>query len=126
MKLIDLSVPITESMPIYPGDPKIVIKVAGNIQTDGFEDHYLSMGTHAGTHIDIPQHMIENGKGLDEFPLETFTGRGICIKIENKQFNLEKIRSTNIQQDDIVFFYTGMSHVFTKPEYFEDYPALSE
>jgi arylformamidase len=126
MKLIDLSVSITEDLPVYPGDPHVLIKSGRELQKDGFEDHYLSIGTHAGTHIDAPQHMIENGKGLDQFPLETFTGRGICIKIENKQFNLEKVKTINIQPGDIVFFYTSISDIFNKPEYFQNYPALPE
>lgn len=124
MKLIDLSVPITEDMPVYPGDPHVIIKPAGNLQKDGFEDHYLSVGTHAGTHIDAPRHMIENAKGLDAFPLETFTGRGVYIKIKNNTFDLETIKTADIKKDDIVLFHTGMSNVFDKSTYFDDYPAL--
>jgi kynurenine formamidase len=60
------------------------------LQKDGFEDHNLSIGTHARTHIDTPRHMIKNGNGLDQYSLETFTGRGVCIEIEDKRFDLKK------------------------------------
>ncbi len=126
MKLIDLSVPISANMPVYPGDPHVVIKPAGKLEKDGFEDHYLSIGTHAGTHIDAPRHMISDGKGLDQFPLEKFTGRGVVIDILDKHFDLGKIKSANIQPDDIVFFRTSMSDFFDKPEYFDNYPAIPE
>ena len=126
MKLVDLSIPITEAMPVYPGDPQVVIKPAGNLQKDGFENHYLSIGTHAGTHIDAPRHMLESGKNLDAFSLEKFTGSGVCIQIENKRFDLEKIKTANIQLGDIVFFYTGMSNDFDRPAYFENYPTIPE
>ena len=126
MKLIDLSVPITKDMPVYPGDPRVVIKPAGTLQKDGFMDHYLSIGTHAGTHIDSPAHMLENGKTLGDFPLATFTGRGVCIEITDKQFDVEKIKTANIQKNDIVFFSTGLSELFGQPAYFEDYPAIPE
>lgn len=126
MKLIDLSIPITASMPVYPGDPATKIELKGELQKDGFEDHYLSIGTHAGTHIDAPKHMLENGKSLDQFPLDKFTGNGVCINIENNQFDLSQIKQVAIEKDDIVFFYTGMSNHFGKPNYFESYPAIPE
>src|SRR5258708_29032304 len=124
MKLIDLSVPTTASMPVHPGDPRTELKQIGNIPTDGFEGHMLCINTHAGTHIDAPRHMIQNGKGLDHFPLEKFTGRGVVIKIENQQFDLSVIKTFDIQKDTIVLFNTGMSESFDKPEYFEKYPAI--
>ncbi len=126
MKLIDLSVSINETMPVYPGDPSTEIKPAGNLSTDGYEDHYLCIGTHAGTHIDSPRHMLEGGKGLDQFSVETFTGRGVYIKVENNQFDLESIKQTDIQKADIVLFHTGMDELYSKPEYFENYPAIPE
>jgi len=126
MKLIDLSVPITQNMPVYPGDPKTEIKPAGKLQKDGYEDHYISFGTHAGTHIDAPSHMILNGKTLDQFPLEKFTGRGVSIKIQNKQFDLSTIQSADIHEGDIVLFQTGMSDKYFTKEYFEEYPEFPE
>ena len=126
MTLIDLSVPISEFMPVYPGDPATKIEPGGTIQKDGFEDHYLSIGTHAGTHIDAPSHMILNGKTLDQFPLEAFVGRGVCIKIQNKRFDLQSIMAIPLQEGDIVFFHTGMSDRFTEKDYFDEYPAFPE
>src|SRR5579863_1472099 len=102
MKHIDLSISITANMPVYPGDPVTKIDSAGIIEKDGFEAHYFSMLNHIGTHIDAPSHMIKNGKNLDKFPLETFTGRGICIEIANKQFDLSLIKNANIQRGDVV------------------------
>jgi len=122
--LVDLSVLISETMPVYPGDPQTKIEQKGDIQKDGFEDHYLCIGTHTGTHIDAPRHMVTNGKGIDQFPLETFTGRGVYIKVDNKRFDLQDIMTTDIREGDIVLFHTGMSDRFTDPDYFEDYPTL--
>jgi arylformamidase len=124
--LIDLSVLINETMPVYPGDPPTKIENAGIIQKDGYEDHYVSFGTHAGTHIDAPSHMILNGKTLEQFPLETFTGRGVYIKVLNKRFDLQTIMRASIQEGDIVLFHTGMSERYGAHDYFEEYPALPE
>lgn len=69
MKLIDLSVPINENTPVYPGDPVTKIQPAGILYKDGYEDHYVCVGTHVGTHVDAPRHMVKNGESLDQITL---------------------------------------------------------
>ncbi|HVA96865.1 MAG TPA: cyclase family protein [Candidatus Acidoferrales bacterium] len=126
MQLIDLSHQITENMPVYPGDQHTKIETGNIIQKDGCEDHYLSLGTHAGTHIDAPSHMILGAKTLDQFPLEKFTGKGVYIPVQNKRFDLSAISSVAIQEGDIVLFHTEMSARYDKPDYFSEYPSLPE
>lgn len=125
MKYVDLSVPINEKTPVYPGDPITKIEPAGIFDTDGYEDHYVSIGTHAGTHIDAPRHMVKNGKSLDEIPVEHFIGRGVYIKVEGS-FSLDVIKKANIQEGDIVLFHTGMSDVYHEPAYYNNYPAMTD
>lgn len=120
MELIDLSVPINEQLPVYPGDPKTKIISAGELDRDGFTDHYVSFGTHAGTHIDAPLHMIKNGKSLDNFRVEHFVSRGCLVK----SFDLKEIKQNDIRAGDIVLFKTGMSEQYYDPEYFQHYPAM--
>lgn len=126
MKFVDLSVILNENTPVYPGDPKTKIAPAGILEKDGYEDHYISVGTHVGTHIDAPRHMIAGGKSLDQIKVEQFTGRGVYIKIENKTFDLNKIKEVDIRVGDIVLFNTGMSEIYNTANYFEGYPAISE
>lgn len=123
MKFIDLSVPINEQTPVYPGDPATKIEPAGVMAKDGFNDHYISLGTHIGTHIDAPLHMIDDGKTLDQIPINQFIGRGVYIKLEDKTFDIDGIKQANIQEGDIVLFHTGMSDIYHRPEYF-DYPEI--
>lgn len=84
------------------------------------------MGTHVGTHIDAPFHMLGNGKTLGEFPIEHFIGPGRYIRLENKNYDLEKLKQAGIQAGDIVVFHSGMSSVYDDAEYFEDYPAMPD
>ncbi len=124
---IDLSVPINSKTPVYPGDPQLRIKSAGQISEDGFNYHVVTIGTHVGTHIDAPSHMLEDGKTLDQIPLEQFFGRGVVISVKNKKFELKDVKSANIQANDIVFFYTGMIDQYhDAKEYFENYPQIPE
>ena len=123
--IIDLSVPINEQTPVYPGDRSTKIEQAGVLDRDGYTDHYVSIGTHIGTHIDAPMHMLPNAKGLDKVPIEQLIGRGRYISVEDS-FDLNKVKTASIQPGDIVLFHTGMSDKYHDQVYFEDYPVMSE
>ncbi|HSH31847.1 MAG TPA: cyclase family protein [Candidatus Saccharimonadales bacterium] len=122
--LIDLSVALNEQTPIYPGDPATSIKLAGDLDKDGYCDHYVSIGTHVGTHMDAPMHMLEGGQSLDKVPIKNFVGNGCYIEVQDGDFSA--IKSANIQEGDIVLFHTGMSDKYHDDAYFENYPAMSE
>lgn len=124
--IIDLSVRLNEDTPVFPGDPKLEIKTAGTFETEGYLGHGLQMGTHAGTHIDAPAHMIEGAKTLDKFPVETFVGRGRYVLVKDNLFSLEAVQAADIQEGDIVLFNTEMSYISHDPSYFTDYPVMSE
>lgn len=122
---IDLSVVLSQQTPVYPGDMPIKIEPAGKIEQDGFNDHVVSINTHVGTHIDAPLHMIANGKTLDQIPVEQLVGRGVLITVD-EEFDIEPVRQAGIRAGDIVLFRTGMSEHYREPNYFEQYPAMSE
>lgn len=125
MKFVDLSVPINEDTPVYPGDPKTKIQPAGVLEKDGYEDHYVCIGTHVGTHIDAPRHMVAMGKNLDQIPVDRFIGQGVYVRV-GKKFDLEEIKEVDIKEGDIVLFHTGMSDVYHESAYYDDYPAITE
>jgi len=124
-KFIDLSVDINEKTPIYPGDPSTKIERSAVFDKDSYEDHYVSIGTHVGTHVDAPRHMIEGEKSLNEIPLDHFVGQGVLIDT-GRNITPEAVRQVQISEGDIVLFYTGMSEVYHSSDYYDSYPALNE
>lgn len=122
--IIDLSVTLNEKTPVYPGDPATVIKPAGVLAKDGYCDHFVSFGTHVGTHIDAPMHMLEGGASLDEVPIDSFVGNGRLVEITGSDF--DAVKSAGIQEGNIVLFHTRMSDKYSDPVYFEEYPAMTE
>lgn len=124
--LIDLSVRIEEGMPIYPGDPKFSISPAATFETHNNLGHHLALGTHTGTHIDAPAHMLEGGKTLDQFPISKFSGPAKYILVENNVFDIEAVKNAKLQPGDIVVFNTSMSYKRSNPEYFSHFPVMSE
>lgn len=122
---VDLSVPLNQQTPVYPGDPVISIAPAGVLERDGWNDSTVSINTHVGTHIDAPLHMIAGGKTLDQIPLQQFIGRGVLTPVDT-HFDLATVKRSDIRPGDIVLFRTGMSGHYHEPIYFEDYPVMSD
>jgi kynurenine formamidase len=120
---IDLSVLLNEQTPVYPGDPNTVIKAAGVLEKDGWCDHYVSVGTHVGTHIDAPMHMIKDGKSLETFELEQFAGSAKCIDVSA---GFDVVKTASIKEGSIVLFYTKMSEQYFDAAYYENYPVMSQ
>lgn len=125
MNYIDLTMPLTPSTPVYPGDPQVEVTVAGELDKDGYLDHLLKLGTHNGTHIDAPAHMIANGKLLSAFSLDHFVGTGKVVDVR-EGFSLDALEAADIQQGDIVLLYTGKSEHFDAPDYYTDYPSVTD
>jgi len=82
MKLYDVTVAISEELPVYPGDPPIRITRTHALEKgDLFRVSHLSFGTHIGTHIDPPYHFMRDGLPLDQVPLEVFLGPARVIDV---------------------------------------------
>ena len=123
MNLIDLSHPITDGMPTYPSDPDVSIVRGKNIDKDKTLLHIFTMGTHTGTHLDVPAHIFPDGKTLEDYPLGTFAGR--TVKVDEKTYNrLDKIE----EKIDGIIYDTGWYKHFNKPDMFYGTcrPAVSE
>lgn len=119
--IIDLSVALHNDTPIYPGDPQISISQDTAVAADGYMGHSLKLGTHNGTHIDAPAHMLEGGKTLGNLPLSTFVSPGKLVA----GFSIAALEATGVDAGDIVIFDTGTAQRFSEPSYFENYPVMS-
>ena len=111
MRFIDLSYPISNEMTTYPSDPNVTIVREKEIHLDRTLLHRFTMGTHTGTHLDAPAHIISGGKTLDNFPLSSFTGKTVKVDL-NSISELDKIDE---KVDGIIFDSSWYSR-FEKPE----------
>ncbi|HXF43468.1 MAG TPA: cyclase family protein [Pyrinomonadaceae bacterium] len=81
MKIYDITVPISEDLPIYEGDPSVRISAFAKI-SDGAAANVteISLGVHTATHIDSPAHFIEGAKTVSEIDINRLIGN--CRVIE--------------------------------------------
>lgn len=75
MRIIDLSLPLTHHMPVYPGDPEVEIVELHTLAKEGWNLRQLTITTHLGTHVNVPYHMVASGQKLDAIPIEKFMGK---------------------------------------------------
>jgi len=98
-------------MPTYPSDPNVSIVVEKDILSDRVLLHRYSMGTHTGTHLDAPAHIISGGKTLDDVPLSSFTGKTVKVDL-NSISELEKVD----EKVDGIIIDTGWYRHFNEPK----------
>ena len=78
MAIYDISVPIHNDMHVWPSDPGIRLEESRQLARD--KSHTIQVttihcGSHTGTHLDTPIHMIGSDAGtLDDIPLEQLVG----------------------------------------------------
>jgi arylformamidase len=78
----DVSVPLVNGGTVYPGNPEIRIVPQQEIAKGGSSNvSSLSFGSHTGTHVDAPRHMIEGAMTVDELPLEVLMGPAMLIAL---------------------------------------------
>jgi len=127
MKVIDLTIELSENTPVYPGDKKPDVTRTGKISENGYIDFTLTTGMHTGTHIDGPMHMQEQSPYLSEIDIDQFTGKGILINASGEKIIEWKPEyDGEITADSIVLIYTGHSEKIGKDQYFTDHPVISE
>lgn len=74
MKIYDIAQEVF-NCEVYPGDPAPERTILSSIENgDSYNLSAFSMCAHNGTHIDAPFHFHEDGRTVDEIPLDTFVG----------------------------------------------------
>jgi arylformamidase len=78
--IIDISLPIDRSMPVWPGDPRPKLTPVTSLEAEGVQVSRLVLGTHTGTHLDAPRHFIPGGRTIDQLDLDALVG--VCRVVE--------------------------------------------
>jgi arylformamidase len=112
MKLHDVSVLISEDLPVWPGDPGISMTFASSLdQGNDANVTRLEMGVHTGTHIDAPFHFEANGKSIEQLPIDTLIGS--CRVFELPEITggigVKDIEKLNIKGEARILFKTRNS-----------------
>ena len=133
MKIIDLTLTVSDEIPTFPGSPHPSFIPWENVKEDGYNLELLFLSTHTGTHMDAPYHFLEKGAKIHEISLKKLVSEAILIQCRKKSG--ESITKTDIQKFEkkhgkingfsSVIFSTGWQRNLQKKYYFTKNPGLS-
>ena len=131
MHIVDLSRVINDGSQVCPFDPPPRLEPHLTIAHAGVNVLRLSFGTHTGTHMDAPHHMLVGGKSIDQYELERFVRRGALLRFPGANARYEITRDDITRQagvlarGDFAILNTGWAKYYGTPEFF-DHPYLGE
>ncbi len=130
MEMIDLSRVIYDGMPKIPVLPDVHVHRCLSLEKGHpLNVTEISLACHAGTHVDAPVHIIDNGKSIEEIPLEDFVGPGAIIPVKKRGGEEVTARDLEdsgvpVSRGDILMLFTGWDEKFESPDY-NIHPYLS-
>ena len=133
MKVIDLTLTISNKIPTFPGSPQPNFIPWENMKEDGYNLEVLFLSSHTGTHMDAPHHFLEKGAKIHEISLEKLVSEAALI--QSRKSSGQSITKTDIQKFEkkhgkiegfsSVIFQTGWQRNLQKKYYFTNNPGLS-
>ncbi len=75
----EITAALRAGMPVFPGDPLFEASAVGG--DSPFAVTRLCLGSHTGTHVDAPSHLIPGGRSVDQIPLDTLLGSCLVIDL---------------------------------------------
>lgn len=83
MPIYDITLPLSPLTFVFPGDPGVEVEPIRQItRGDPFNLVRLTLGSHAGTHIDPPFHLYDRGLKADQLPLGVLIGPARVVPVE--------------------------------------------
>ena len=131
--IIDLTHTITPDTFVYPGSPRPAFSHTRTLTDNGARETLLQIGSHTGTHMDAPRHILPEGCGLDQLPPSQFCGRAAVIDVSHlgagAVITADFLRQQNgyLRTADFALFYTGWEKKWGTDAYYEDaFPVPDE
>jgi arylformamidase len=104
MKIYDITIPITPSMVVWPGDPPVNLQRLSSIDKgDTSNVSQICMSVHTGTHIDAPEHFIDKSKTIENIPLDKLVGKALVLEINDQTGVInEKVLMSHPQKEALL------------------------
>jgi arylformamidase len=130
--MIDLTVPISPRMPVFPGDPAVAVDPLDRIaKGDPADVSRYCLGSHTGTHVDPPRHFVPGAPAIDELPLAMLVGPARVVDLARVAgaigaVDLEAVAIS--AGTERLLLKTRNSRLWSDPEhpFARDYVALAE
>jgi arylformamidase len=113
LKIYDISMPITYSMPVYKGKEhkRPIISNDGDFSKGSSYESRLELNLHTGTHLDTPKHMIPDGHTLEKLKLSSVIARCRVLDLTDVKDKItdKDLMRFDIKEDDFILLKTRNS-----------------
>jgi len=132
MTIYDISLTISPNLPTWPGDPGLELEQVESMDKGAHANvTRIGASAHLGTHVDAPHHFLNDGRTVEQLPLDVLTGPCYVIQLPD---GVEAITSDVLDRTEItsdmkrLLFGTRNSHLWAKGEtkFQKDFVAITE
>ena len=117
MKIYDVTVAVSEGVPIYEGDPRVEIESVRSIAGgDNANVSHLCLGAHTGTHVDAPNHFIDGTRRVEDLDIEKLVGPCRVIEVDKSVMSIEPSDLGDLDGVERILFKTRNSAFWNEPE----------
>ena len=109
MRIIDVSLTLSDKLPVWPGDPRVSLERVRKIE-DGANSNVsrLELQVHSGTHIDAPVHFLPGERGVDSISLPELIGPCFVLEIPEDAVTVTR------EVLDSLYIPTGVTRLLLK------------
>jgi arylformamidase len=127
MSLYDITVPLSPTLPVYPGDPAIdVTPIAQLAAGDSANVSRVVLSSHSGTHIDAPRHFFAHGRTVDSLDIQILMGPVQVYELQQTHhITAEDLQRLPVPESPRVVFKTPNSRLWVHAGFQPDYVALT-
>jgi arylformamidase len=132
MTIYDISLSLSPSLPFWPGDPGLKLEQFESMDRGAlYNATQMISSVHVGTHVDAPRHFINNGRTVEQLPLEVLTGPCYVVQLPD---GIDAITAEVLDRTEVtsemkrVLFGTSNSHLWARGEskFQTDFVAITE
>jgi arylformamidase len=119
MPIYDVTVPLHNGLPTWPGDPGVEISDWRSLtKGDGANVSLVHFGAHTATHVDAPAHFIEGAAKVEAMPLDALIGQAEVIEVPEDCLAIDEnfVAAKCAAGAERVLFKTRNSAFWSEPE----------
>ena len=129
MPLYDVTVPLCNELPTWPGDPAVEISDWRCLANgDSANVSNLNLGAHTGTHVDAPAHFIDGAAKVESLPLDALIGavEVVAVPDDCRAIDDEFVRAHCAADAQRILFKTRNSAFWSEaqPQFHTDFTYL--